>query len=970
MASGLSVRHRAYFRSELVNRLTRQYESTLLKSLIQHHLLTTAKGSSRFPDLTDSPYHIHILNGVYPALLLLEQQLERDGRLNLPEIEPFLKCLMVGFTFHDVNKLVGIEPLEKAVDRGLEQQAELLRVADFFPEWPDYLPEIEFLALGTENRTATWAFSRQIREWHFVNETLRPICHFADSLASIDNFGSVGEFYEQVCTKIRTVGGGSDWNLSYVEVHDNISALLSQRLLNLARSIIQAERKEQILFTLRSGFVYFGEHLTTEEINSIKQKFSSEEPDLKPVALTKIDHQSCEFGFIGSTPLTREILDSVIREKINDLLKTAGDVNESRQREERHTVLRSLFDAYEPPLVLRPVRENSADLRVYPSKEWAALDERECKVLTLFALQKIKFLSGKTCSKWRREFEKWRDEAMPLLKGRFGYPFNGEEIPVPDSARLLALFGTENTRYTVAALVSACEACVGADDLSEVVAQTFNEVTDAFNKASRWIADDTSEAPRSRDKKSFDEFVDLYLSGNYVRDVNQLTQGERTIPQKKNMCIFCGKTAAEDYVSVKSFGVSALGFNNRTVNTLKSKTSRMCTLCAGELRMRKSLFAKESEANSAVYYDFGEYLFSVDTPILLATLGAAFGIDVEEKDRQFTITIDDRAFSYNLYHLNFESIKDNVKGKGNVQGNFDFIHKTLKLIRRTGFRLFVTSIISPYQQHKEIFVFENCLPFVKQLGWDKIRIDELEKRLEEMNLFYTLGSKLIPSNVLGYAEDRRAIFSAFYRLDGDGRQKAWKSILRFIKSHREELDMSIMEKLIDNAVKIDWGDVLGSNSGNAESWMFRDSLDVLKVCIKDGCDRATTVQQVAGGIHRAFRGNRKDNKPIPSPELLMAFAITLYDDLFVGQWKNRLPQPGRLKHWINQFSLCYRIRAQEESHKRQIERAIDSLMDQEKPITEDAVIAVVVTTRNRRYEEEYRECFRTYFQNEASEVQP
>ena len=181
--------------------------------------------------------------------------------------------------------------------------------------------------------------------------------------------------------------------------------------------------------------------------------------------------------------------------------------------------------------------------------------------------------------------------------------------------------------------------------------------------------------------------------------------------------------------------------------------------------------------------------------------------------------------------------------------------------------------------------------------------------------------------------------------------------------------MSVMEKLVDNAVKIDWGDVLRSDSGNAESWMFRDSLDILKVCVKEGCERATTVQQIAGGLYRAFRGNRKDNKPIPSPELLMAFAMVLYDDLFIGQWKKRLPQPGRLKHWINQFSLCYRIRAQEESHKHQIEREIEKLIDQGKPITEDTVIAAVVTTRNRKYEEEYRECFRTYFQNETREVQ-
>jgi hypothetical protein len=963
MASTLSVRHRAYFRSELMNRMTQQYESTLLKSLIQHHVLTTAKGSSQFADLTDSPYHIHILNGLYPALLLLEQQLERDGRLNLPEIEPFLKCLIVGFTFHDLNKLVDVEPLEKAVKERLEQQAELLNVADFLPEWRYYLPEIGFLALGAENRTGTWAFSRQIREWHFVNETLRPTSHFADSLASIDNFGSVDEFYEQVYAKIQNVHGGSEWTLSYVEVHDNIYALLSQKMLNLAKSIIQAERKQQILFNLRNGFVYFGEPLTAGEVQSIKQRFSGEEAELNPVALTKIDHQSCKFGFIESTQLTLEILESVIREKLNDLLKTAKDVNESGQREQRQAVLRGLLDAYELPLVLRPVKENSADLRIYPRAEWAELKDDHA-LLTLFALQKIKFLSGRICPQWRQEFEKWRDEETPFCEGRFDYQLNGQRIPVPNSAELLALFGTDNTRCTVAALISACEKRIGADDSSDVAAQTFDEVINTFNKTFGWIADDQSKPARSRVIELFDKFVDLYLSGNFVRDINQLMQGEMTIPEKKNMCIFCSKPATEDYGSEKSFGIKALGFNNRTVNTLKNKTSRMCGLCASELRMRKSLFTEGSKANSAVYYDFGEYLFSVDTPSLLTTLAAAFGIDVEERKRQFTVTLDNRAFNYNLYHLNFESIDDSVKG------NFDFIHQTLKLIRRTGFRLFVASVISPYHQHREIFVFDNCMPFVKQLGWDRIRIDEVGKRLEETNLFYTLGSNLLSSNVLSYAEDRRAIFSAFYRLDEDRRKEARGIIVRFIKSHWEELDMNVIEKLVDNAVKIDWSDVLHSISGNAESWMFRDSLDILKICVKEGCDRTTTIEQIAGGLHKTFRGKRRDNKPIPPSERLMAFAATLYDDLFVGQWRERVPQPGRLKHWINQFSLCYRMKAQEEGNKFQIEKAIERLTAENQPVTEDAVIAAVITDRNRKYEEEYRECFRKYFQNETEEAQP
>src|SRR5207248_3614100 len=109
---------------------------------------------------------------------------------------------------------------------------------------------------------------------------------------------------------------------------------------------------------------------------------------------------SCEFGFIKSTTLTREILEQVIKEKLNDLLITAGDINDPERREQRQTVLRSLFDMYELPLILRSVRENSTAMRIYSRAEWADL-ENDHALLTLFALQKIKFLSGKICAKWR-----------------------------------------------------------------------------------------------------------------------------------------------------------------------------------------------------------------------------------------------------------------------------------------------------------------------------------------------------------------------------------------------------------------------------------------------------------------------------------------------------------------------------------------------------------------------------------------
>ena len=223
MTTAVSYATRDYFQTRLMNQLTALYQITLLSSLVKHYILTSAKGSTRFPKYPDMPYHIHILNGLYPALLLLEQRFEKEKISESEELEAYLKCLVVGFTLHDINKLVDIPDLDQAVAQKLSQVCHELDVKVFFPEWQDYQNEIEFLILGTENRTASFAFSKPIREWNFFNDTLRPACHFADSIASITDFESVSDFYDRICS-IRFNNRRLDekWKLSFVEVNDNI----------------------------------------------------------------------------------------------------------------------------------------------------------------------------------------------------------------------------------------------------------------------------------------------------------------------------------------------------------------------------------------------------------------------------------------------------------------------------------------------------------------------------------------------------------------------------------------------------------------------------------------------------------------------------------------------------------------------------------------------------------------------------
>ncbi len=307
----IQSRIRGYFNSKLFNTVVGEYLESFLDEFVKQYMLVSAKGSSgqmfqtagsRFDKVVnqyDMPYHIHIINGLLPALKLLEERFKKEGWLEQKEAPLFLRCFIAGFTFHDVNKLTGINELNESVEQSLIPLCKILKLERFFPEWRDWIEEIKFLALGTEYRTKIYAHQKTIKEYDFFNTVLSEHCHLADSISSMENFSSVAEFYEQLSKKQLDGKQIADlWQLSFVEVQENIFTLLSQKLLFAAKTLIQDTREQTILFSLRNGFVYIGQPLSTDEIDKIKMDFKSDLSDVVKSSL--LDFQECKFGFLKS----------------------------------------------------------------------------------------------------------------------------------------------------------------------------------------------------------------------------------------------------------------------------------------------------------------------------------------------------------------------------------------------------------------------------------------------------------------------------------------------------------------------------------------------------------------------------------------------------------------------------------------------------------------------------------------------
>lgn len=267
--------NRNNFQTDLFNEVFHQYMETLYSELVKQYTLTSAKGGSGFEFRDkpkklydaivagdDMPYHIHILNGIVPAFKLLEYFLKERNELNRVGLKEYLKALLVGFTLHDTDKLVG-KNLREAVREDVPRLCEELNVNHFFKTWKDWISDIQYLALRTEKRTEGYALNYATKS-KFIHSPIGDTSRIADQFASFityqeeiephenqkQGFKDITDFYEQLCRKkFGRKALTSIWTLSYISVSQNIYTLLSQKLLFAAQTFIQNTRNDIRLVT-------------------------------------------------------------------------------------------------------------------------------------------------------------------------------------------------------------------------------------------------------------------------------------------------------------------------------------------------------------------------------------------------------------------------------------------------------------------------------------------------------------------------------------------------------------------------------------------------------------------------------------------------------------------------------------------------------------------------------------------------
>ena len=134
------------------------YVDKVVPQMLEEYTLQPAKGSTgangniKWAEKHDQSMLAHILNGIFPTLTIV-----RTAEQPLSELEK--RLYLIAYSFHDLDKLVGIQDLsvsnaEKAEQfyAYLDEWVSKLHFDKFCPDYEEYRGDIAYLILNTQKR--------------------------------------------------------------------------------------------------------------------------------------------------------------------------------------------------------------------------------------------------------------------------------------------------------------------------------------------------------------------------------------------------------------------------------------------------------------------------------------------------------------------------------------------------------------------------------------------------------------------------------------------------------------------------------------------------------------------------------------------------------------------------------------------------------------------------------------------------
>ncbi|AEF95766.1 hypothetical protein [Methanotorris igneus] len=849
----IKIKSKKIFKTKLFLRETKVYFNKVFIKLFEKYRLKPAKGGKAFEekvrigeiggvDLPDMSYPMHVLNGIIPSLKVLENKWLNKGLINEDneddDIKMLLKCLLVAFTFHDINKLHNEIDLKTSVEKYFEEDLKDLEI-----ELNEEEKEIvKYLVLATEERTRFVIPDDKLPTRRGLNRLIKDdlieIIHLADSISiPIGNYNDLLKIWR----KLRDY---ADVNVFYF---DEIPYEV------LARFIVERLRESVDCYVISPrGFIYEGDL----EINEDYLIKSFEEFLYRNIEkMVEIDRQKAQLDIFRFIDITEENILKLIEKMVN-------------------------YFGFE--YFYKDISQNKEIKDIF-TKKFEEFDEKEAKTFVI-----LKFLLQITENESRKKDVK-------KLKSKF----NDKYFKIDENFDLDEDFveKIKNSKDT------------GLKNYLKLYIATKKEFDEKeiLNDLITLLNENYGGSEKADLKEIIDELLGYaYLNGKKIRGIKF---GD--IGSKKNMCSLCGKETKTVAIANLCFGFKPRGFTNRTIVSLSNTQKNICSVCLTEITFRKLIFGKKENVQ-AVYIDAYDYFVPLMDEKLTEYIESV-GKNLEN------LMNDAKSFISAIYGFNVkkeEELFPFLMSFVDISKQIEFIRfykKILDFVYETGFKIYLTYPFNPDKAKRETIIFDYAPKSFKKLGWDKVRIDEIEKIRNEFELLWKLGYTLrrgsksdnvVVSLFNDYADNPMAFYFYLFKLDYP-HSFAEKYNLNLINQRIGVEKMNIIEKLADIASDIEWA----KGSASSKTSMIRESLEVLKTGVKRGYGDEEVKSMMAGMLYRKY--------PYPSKkEKIEEFCKVVYDELFKKLWNSKLPSKKELRYWIYAFAFHYDVKSKEKRNSK------------------------------------------------------
>ncbi len=619
-----------------------------------------------------------------------------------------IRLFFTAVTMHDANKLFapGKEAAINLASTISEHLPEITSIVGGYLSKMDsplqtrspniWINDLKYLILSAEEGTRDQANLLTTSIPRPILQTLGEYIKLADQVGGIKAIDSLSIYHE--LARLLEKNGLVVHILRFTDIPQTVLRL------QIGKAVTEAlEREGRLLCKLPDAVIYSGVIINDRVVEEAAASLTKERNPLDHKNLDKIlkrsipSHNSLKFGFAQQMPVTSKVLDRYIENHKGRIILWEGEGWRTA-----HTDFSEIMG-----------KEGVVVKRVEGDKPRFVLDwPEETDDASDADLRERRNIAKLVCAK-RIQLALMNDMALEA-ESKFLEARGLLDPPVD--------------KIQMDTLLSIAFAAIHQKELPQIYEKTLEEAA--------------VELERQNPTK---QKIDLLKFVRSVLIPDVLAEVETELPSKGEMCIQCGRKGENQLEASLTFGIKATCGGGRKISCLKygdKVNGRICSLCRMENEARKDIFGNIGDG-IAVQVSLGDYLSPINIEEVLKVL----------KEKDLSIDVEKRAIRLNqaeTFQLDYHTLIF-VDKPNNKKDEFRLFRDSIVFIMKTGFKIRITPLFSAEHIFKPIFTWENAPSWVNALGWNEIRIDELEDVARESEFLYKVatlgrGYKISPTS--------------------------------------------------------------------------------------------------------------------------------------------------------------------------------------------------------------------------------